>query len=428
MADVFPYVENAGWKVEYGLAVGNQYNDPECFLKHHAYMRKTHVLDGRVGTATARQHAIRRLLSRVQADVVMPLAIGDAMPAFRKEKSRGLESRLFSVVHSTHVGTLADIFENQDIVDMVGVVSGLLNQWARHCFADDIGRVRWIPNGVPLPTTGQVIRHESALCVGYIGRLENEIKRVHDVPAIIHEAINTGTPIRLEVVGDGPSQSFILSRLQSISGWYDFHLYGHKDRSFIYEKILPKLDCLILTSVTEGSPLAVIEAMQHGVVPVVSQFHGHAAEGMLRPEENCLTFPVGDIGAAAKQLHRLASDRALLERLSKSAQESAKPYTRQNMLEGWLTALDDLIALPPKPIPNNVTQEKPNYGRLERWGIPSPAANWLRGLKKSQYVHASGFDEWPGSLSGNTLLLNQVKHELMNIESECFARMYMVRD
>ena len=54
MSDVFPFIEAAGWTIEYGLAVGNRYNDPDRFLAHHTYMQRTHMLDGRV------LHEVRR--------------------------------------------------------------------------------------------------------------------------------------------------------------------------------------------------------------------------------------------------------------------------------------------------------------------------------------------------------------------------------
>jgi len=419
MADIFPFLEDSGWVIEYGLALGSCYNNPAQFLVHHPYMRKAHVLDGRVGTPYARQDAIRRLLKLTRPDVVMPLALGDTLPALRAERIRGLRTRLLLAVHSSHVGTLADIIENDDIVEMVGVVSGLMKRWGDKRLEGNQVRVRWIRNGVPSPVRARTEKALSTLRMGYIGRLENGVKRAEDVPLVIANCVGRGVPLRVEIVGDGPSRSRIINALRLIPGWDNFNYHGFQSRSVIYDAILPEIDCLLLTSETEGSPLAVIEAMHHGVVPVVSQFHGHAAEGMLQPEKNCLVFPIGDTQCAAEQLGRLVFDSALFRRLSESAVTTAARYTQSNMKQGWLSALEEVSHISCRPCISRSRLAVLISGRLERWGVPPSIANLVRRFKENNLLHGSGFDEWPGSLSSGAELFAQIRDDLAVIESEC---------
>src|SRR4051812_13609704 len=109
MAEVLPYLQEEGWDLHYGLALGREHNDPARFLAHHPYMRQVHTMDGRAGTPSARRDAVGRLLRQVAPDAVLPLAIGDALPAVGEERARGGKARLLAAVHSLHTGTLADL-------------------------------------------------------------------------------------------------------------------------------------------------------------------------------------------------------------------------------------------------------------------------------------------------------------------------------
>ena len=118
-------------------------------------------------------------------------------------------------------------------------------------------------------------------------------------------------------------------------------MLGFLERERLYQEIYPELDCILLTSKREGSPLVLIEAMQHGVVPVSSRFHGHASEGLLSPGRNSLTFPVEQWrgGTTAAFEAGFARDRAMLARLGQEAKRTAASYTRDSMMNGWIESL-----------------------------------------------------------------------------------------
>lgn len=415
MAEVLPFVEKSGWTVEYGLALGQRFNRPDEFVAHHDYMRKVHVLDGRASTPGARREAVSKLVARRKPDVVLPLALGDAFPAMHEQRSRGSPAKLLVPLHSLHSGSLADVAENKGLIDMVAVVSGLLSRWAERVLDDAALRVRWIRNGVPEPAVARDALATPALRVGYVGRLEDPIKRASDVAEIVATVSGRGTPLTVDIVGDGPAQGSIKARL-AMSGAARTRLHGYQSRSFLYEKIYPHLDCLLLTSISEGSPLAVIEAMQNGVVPIVSEFFGSAAEGLLHPDRNCLSFPVGDIQAAARQVERLSADRDLLRQLSQRACASVQTlYERNTMQQGWVAALNDVLNLPAQP-PTGICSQIA-YGRLDRWGIPSSVTNMIRRVAPQRSAAPTGFDEWPGSLCTDVAAMASIDVELRKLEA-----------
>ena len=82
-------------------------------------------------------------------------------------------------------------------------------------------------------------------------------------------------------------------------------------------------DVFVLPTLEEGSPLACLEALGSGCVPVVS----HVCAGVCIDMENALVHRAGDVDALTRQLTMLHEDRDLLERLREGALSSAPRFT-----------------------------------------------------------------------------------------------------
>jgi len=417
MADLFPAMAAAGWNVHYALASGARFNIPAAFKRRHEYIQHSHILDGRVGTPDRRQRAVLSILSRVEPDVVMPIVIGDAIPAIRQHKSRGGGARLIVPVHSSHLGALADILNNRDIIDAIGVVSGLLYQWAKEVLSSFPIEVHWVRNGVLQPSRSKVPGSSDVLRVAFVGRLDSGVKRALDLISILDSLRAAHERISLTVIGEGPCGQMLVQGLARFSDFHEVRVLGFIDRNRLYQEIYPELDCILLTSEQEGSPLVLIEAMQHGVVPVSSRFLGHAAEGLLSPGLNSLTFPVGDGAAAAASLKRLAHNRVLLAQLGEQAKRSVAMYTRDGMIDGWRQVCSGVLENKPRIPPKRRPGSDRIYGRLDRLGMPAAAIDMIRRVIGKRFDHGSGFDEWPGSLNTESGLEDQISRKLNEIEA-----------
>jgi glycosyltransferase involved in cell wall biosynthesis len=142
-------------------------------------------------------------------------------------------------------------------------------------------------------------------------------------------------PIRLVILGEGPDRAaaerFARTRaprgLVMFAGWRD-------DAS----ALLAAFDVFALSSDTEGSPLAVIEAMRAGVPIVATRVGGVPA---LAPDGECaLLVPRRDPAALATSLRRLLDDRDLAARLAEGAENRARI---EHSLERAVTAWHELL-------------------------------------------------------------------------------------
>jgi len=119
---------------------------------------------------------------------------------------------------------------------------------------------------------------------------------------------------RFVMVGDGPLRAAVEARARELGIDRRLHLLGWRRD---VPDLLPAFDVVALTSLWEGLPRVVPEAIAAGRPLVVTAVDG-AAE-ILRHEENALLVPPSDPDAAAAQMLRLLQDPALARRLVAAA-------------------------------------------------------------------------------------------------------------
>jgi glycosyltransferase involved in cell wall biosynthesis len=167
--------------------------------------------------------------------------------------------------------------------------------------------------------------------VGTIGRLD-PIKHYTLLLAAFRRVRTDHRDARLVIVGDGPERG----RLESLAGLFDLsravHFLGAR---FDVDLILPAFDVFALSSLSEGLPMTIIEAMAAGV-PIVSTAVGGVPE-MVRDGQEALLVPgspsplIGaeDLEASSRveefagPLRRLLQDPALRDRLAVAARARA---------------------------------------------------------------------------------------------------------
>jgi glycosyltransferase involved in cell wall biosynthesis len=130
----------------------------------------------------------------------------------------------------------------------------------------------------------------------YVGRLEQRQKRVHDLAPFLRELDRHLTDYRMVIVGDGPERARLEEDLRWAGPRVTFT--GCLDKRQVLEHYR-RAHFLMLFSNFEGLPLALLEAMAHGLVPVVTDIPSGVGQ-VVRRGANGYVFPVGEPARAAR--------------------------------------------------------------------------------------------------------------------------------
>jgi glycosyltransferase involved in cell wall biosynthesis len=174
------------------------------------------------------------------------------------------------------------------------------------------GDIYYLPYGIPVPP-----RVRSAvpgpLRLIFAGRLEHGQKGILELPAIDARLRDRRVDVTWTIVGDGPDGG----RLRA--AWPESSRVHYRGALTNEETVdcLAGHDVFVLPTRVEGLPVALLEAMGSGVVPVVSNIPSGVPEVVTAGVTGLLP-EVGDIDGFADAIARLAADRAWLDRFSAS--------------------------------------------------------------------------------------------------------------
>jgi glycosyltransferase involved in cell wall biosynthesis len=198
-------------------------------------------------------------------------------------------------------------------------------------------RVHAIPNGIDVPEdvtrqpTNGVVRFLS------IGRLDRD--KAVDQTIRAFAALSADTPARLTILGDGPCRQELeaLSRRLGQDGRIVFPGAVPDVTPYLREA-----DVYLSTSVSEGMSNALLEAMSHAVMPVVSRVSGVA--DMVEEGVTGLVFPQGDEAALAMRLEEsLAMTRDRRWATGEAAQAAVRRFSLDRVAELHLSLYRRLL-------------------------------------------------------------------------------------
>jgi glycosyltransferase involved in cell wall biosynthesis len=198
-----------------------------------------------------------------------------------------------------------------------------------------------LPNGVALPsaqdvsppTSSQPDPRGSGPLVGMVGRLT--WKKGYEFAIEAAATLRDRVPgIRVDIVGDGPLRAQLEAQVESSGLEKTIRFLGQRKD---VPQLMTTFDCFMLSSVIEGMPNALLEAMALGR-PVVTTSAGGSGEVVVDGESG-LVVPPHDPHALAAAVERVLRDRTLAERLG----EAAIRRVRDNFsLEAMLRGLEAL--------------------------------------------------------------------------------------
>ncbi|MCP9786175.1 glycosyltransferase family 4 protein [Cyanobium sp. N5-Cardenillas] len=198
---------------------------------------------------------------------------------------------------------------------------------------------RVIPYGVSLPVGSSEFRKDPFQVV-FSGRIWEHQKRASLVIQTLIRACGSSDSLRATLIGDGYSRANCERQVAEagLSGAISFT--GPLPPSQVQARLLDA-QAILLMSDFEGLPIALLEAMAAGVVPVVRRIPSgipelvdHGRTGLLVSE---------DPAEAARALLRLADDPDLWRRCSTAARGLvAQHYSAEASYRQWLQLLEGL--------------------------------------------------------------------------------------
>ena len=205
-------------------------------------------------------------------------------------------------------------------------------------------RMALIPNGVELVCSRILRKNGLAKRFLHLGRLSTNIQR--DVPTLVRafdRLADRVTDAELALVGNGDLYQDTAALVAQTRNKQRIRMPGQQSP----EPWLQWADCLVLPSRREGLSNALLEAMAHGLaciandIPPNREVLNHGNAGVL--------VPVGDENQLLNEMHRVATEAGLADRLGNAAlQRVRERYSIEAVAEQYLELYEQLLKKHPK--------------------------------------------------------------------------------
>jgi glycosyltransferase involved in cell wall biosynthesis len=270
----------------------------------------------------------------VQRQAPMTLSAG---PGFFKELWARLFERLSRVTYA-HADQIVTIFEG--------------NRQAQIRDGADPTKTVVVPNGIdmaPLAALPRVPPAPGEFRIGFVGR----VVPIKDVKTFIRAVriVSAALPgARAVIAGPGDEDPLYLEECRALAATLGVaervEFTGRVDVTRIY----PRIDVLVLTSISEGLPLVILEAAAAGI-PVVSTDVGACRELLegSQPADRALgasglVTGLADPAATARAILSLARDAGLREEMGRSARNRVRAhYQESDLIRRYREIYADLV-------------------------------------------------------------------------------------
>lgn len=170
-----------------------------------------------------------------------------------------------------------------------------------------------------------------------VSRMEEETKRLSKVLKYWKQVQDVDETWNLEIVGDGMDKKVYESmarelKLRRVSFWGQQQPRSFYEKSFIF----------LMTSDTEGWPMALLEAMQFGCVPIVFNSFASASTIVSHSVDGILVPPCDDASYVDSMI-RLMTDDSMRNRMAYAAVRDCQKFSVEKTVKKWIELFNELV-------------------------------------------------------------------------------------
>lgn len=224
-----------------------------------------------------------------------------------------------------------------------------------------------IPCGAPVPKQKAVLKPDTTFKVVYIGRIVKEQKRIDEIATCFCDCAQHSPDVVFYIYGSGPDAALVNNIIKAHNNPENVFFVGSILPEDVQEVLLSS-HVFVLMSDYEGIPVALMEAMGCGVVPVCKLINSGIPE--LVHDGFTGLFTNGPEGLLSK-IGYLKQNVGKWEELSLNSQKLiTDQFSSDKNLASWLELFNDLAGRPKKTIaiPSrlNLPPAHPYFAGLDR--------------------------------------------------------------
>lgn len=197
-------------------------------------------------------------------------------------------------------------------------------------------RVRWLPASTVRETE---FHYREDTCtqepykILFVGGLRPE-KSVDTLIEAVGILQARGYSVNLHIVGDGEQRTFLESVARSVLTPSSYYFHGFRSNPSEIDHFYRSADIFALSSLTEGFPRVILEAMARGLPVVATEIVG--IPDLVRHRETGMLVPVQQPAKMAAAIAELIEDATLRRSIIATAYQIAREHTVESFLSNLL--------------------------------------------------------------------------------------------
>lgn len=218
-------------------------------------------------------------------------------------------------------------------VSIVGVSKAIAEEIEKKYHTKE---VRHIYNPLPEFTVNTTKTDESYVL--YLGRIDEKVKNFSLLLEAFKQSDLPAANIKLKIFGQGEDEQWLREKI--ISMHLERHVFMFPFTPHIAE-VLINAHFLVLTSVYEGFPRVLLEALSLGV-PVVSVDCKSGPNEVIQNEKNGLLVENHNPEALTHAFNRFLHDKGLYQRCKSNSKKSVSHLSQENIMLQWKKLIEDV--------------------------------------------------------------------------------------